>query len=199
MTLLCNLWFLSGCTHRTIQLAGGQSANEGRVEICVNGVWGTVCDDYWDFNDARVVCRDLGLPSTGTNMAAVVVTCDNTAATGCVIIVAALHRLYFCVDEQGWIIHDGLTCIIVWCTDEQSELQTGLLLSQKVYVLLKSMYYYICFSIQELWPTPMPTMAVAVDPTILIMFSVVEVRPPCSAVGIQQSEYTTADQEMKQE
>lgn len=33
---------------------------EGTVEICLNGTWGTIVDDGWGGQEARVVCRLLG-------------------------------------------------------------------------------------------------------------------------------------------
>ena len=56
---------VDNCTDGTMRLVGGKSPNEGRVEICLNGQWGTVCDDSWGSVDAQVACRQLGYLSTG--------------------------------------------------------------------------------------------------------------------------------------
>jgi deleted-in-malignant-brain-tumors protein 1 len=48
------------CTERNIIRLIDGDGSSGRVEVCLDGLWGTVCDDGWDSNDATTVCRQLG-------------------------------------------------------------------------------------------------------------------------------------------
>lgn len=77
-----------------VRLVGGLSTNEGRVEVLYESKeygtsWGTICDDHWDLADAKVVCRQLGLPE------AVVATTDSYFGKG-----AENSRIWF----------DGVKC-----------------------------------------------------------------------------------------
>ena len=49
------------CGDGEIRLVNAEDVRtDGRVEICINEAWGTVCRDGWDTVDAQVVCRQLG-------------------------------------------------------------------------------------------------------------------------------------------
>ena len=51
------------CSDAAVRLVGGSSNIIGRVEVCINGIWGAVCNRNWTKNNTLVVCSQLGLPT----------------------------------------------------------------------------------------------------------------------------------------
>ena len=56
------------CSSGDLRLFGGERESEGRVEICAEGFWGTVCDNEFGREVAVVVCRQIGLGARGRNI-----------------------------------------------------------------------------------------------------------------------------------
>ena len=62
-SVLCLL--TDDCVEGEVRIVGGLLSHEGRVEVCLNHMYGTICDDRWDNNDAAVICYQLGFSREG--------------------------------------------------------------------------------------------------------------------------------------
>ena len=55
---------VGSCDEGDIRLVGGANVTIGRIEVCINNAWGTVCNNRFGTNEALVICRQLGYSDT---------------------------------------------------------------------------------------------------------------------------------------
>ena len=87
----------SNCSDGDVQLVGGSNRLEGRVEICINKAWGTICNNAFSTEDATVVCNQLKLPYAGNTITFIL----------CMPSVSFLsyHQKYHIIDLRVHCIH----------------------------------------------------------------------------------------------
>ena len=56
------------CENGDVRLSGGFNPLEGRVEVCFNSAWGTICNNLFSLSDVNVVCTQLGYRLNGTEL-----------------------------------------------------------------------------------------------------------------------------------
>jgi hypothetical protein len=57
----------SDCSDGELRLAGTVTATTGRLEICHNRAWGTICNYAWGTTETQLACRLLGFHAYGIN------------------------------------------------------------------------------------------------------------------------------------
>ena len=55
----------SNCSDGELRLAGKVTARSGRLEICYNRAWGSICNYAWDTTDTNLACQQLGFQPYG--------------------------------------------------------------------------------------------------------------------------------------
>lgn len=56
---------MGNCQTGDIRLQDGPNVREGRVEVCINNAWGTVCNNLFGVDDAIVTCTQMNFSSEG--------------------------------------------------------------------------------------------------------------------------------------
>ena len=86
------------CSSGDLRLVGGERESEGRVEICVEGFWGTVCNNTYFGGQqelAVVVCRQKGFTTTGK-------LCHASSLLTSLHVPCWLYRSYFTGSSLLW-------------------------------------------------------------------------------------------------
>ena len=126
------------------------------MEICLNDVWGTVCDDGWSTADATVVCRQLGYSAQGQTQ----------------------HHIFVLRFERNF---DWIYCkralTNIWLLLETDLIQLNMSIKIGVYSEMGMLLHEIMHSLQQIQlPSVMPTLVPALAQFTCMLLAALEVR-----------------------
>ncbi len=84
------------CYDGDVRVVEGERYGVGRVEVCKDNVWGTICDEGWDDLAATVACRAFRF-DWGESCALCVFDCSCTTTTTQVV---RLLRAFLVMDPS---------------------------------------------------------------------------------------------------
>ena len=101
-----------------MRLVGGNSHNEGVVEVYYNGRWGSVCYYGWDEHDSNIVCKQLGFNSGesvyfGTRHGSDILLDDIVCSSNDTILASCSHYgigIKVTCDRHSWYTVAGVKC-----------------------------------------------------------------------------------------
>ena len=62
------------CAYGELRLIGGTNELEGRLEVCIDGQFGSICDDFWSVADANTACLQMGFAGVGKHTQIIIIT-----------------------------------------------------------------------------------------------------------------------------
>ena len=90
------------CEHGAVRLTDGKKSTEGRVEICAHGYWATTCYNNWNKIATQIVCRQLGLPTSGEKVIMMCICNKILLSSSLLCSIIILGRLTFLLILQRW-------------------------------------------------------------------------------------------------
>ena len=103
----------SNCTNGELRLSGAVTTNQGRLEVCMNGAWGSVCDSQGVFttDEAKVACRQLGKLQNEGKCVSILYTSFRAPDSSVLDKVDVLNVSMFTKKPTATILLDKIGCV----------------------------------------------------------------------------------------
>ena len=98
------------CVDGDVRLVDGPNVREGRVEVCINRAWGTVCDELFNDADAKVICLQMEFSAIGKFKYMDTVSCMYVVQVYLILYSCMVGKVTFMITECLLSLHSFTFC-----------------------------------------------------------------------------------------